>query len=508
MGISEKFLTILHIEDSESDSKIIEQHLNRVGHKAYYQRVNSRADFFHYLRKDRPNLIISDYFIDGLSAIEALEASRDLYPDVAFVLISRQIGEESVADLMKAGVEDVVMKSRLERLTPVIHRILREHETKDKEAKARTIANQAFAAKEQMLAIVSHDIKNPLSAIQLDAQMLIRNASKYPEHSFCEDVKLQANRILKTTDRLKILISDLLDKNRRDDGLASLNRDMHDPIRLIHEVADSCKSLLSEKEITVKIPKIFSHSLISIDRNKLFQVLANLMSNSMKFTPAGGEITLGFEEEKSDYIFSVKDSGPGLSKTAQERVFDKYWTGGTGTGLGLFICKTVVEAHGGQIMARNAEGEGAFFSFSIPKPLSKIEFSTHPNAQRTDPRSRIVVIDDDEDLREVISWALSREGFSVRSFRDPKDALVNLREGRLFPQLILVDYHMDGMKGGEFLRLKDEISDPQIRSCPVVMISATPKEIEKEVSHTLYNEIITKPFDLEGLVEKIKRNVH
>ena len=98
---------------------------------------------------------------------------------------------------MKAGVEDVVLKTRLERLVPVVTRILREHEIKCKEEKARMIAGQAYAAKEKMLAIVSHDIKNPLSAIQLDAQMLLKLAEDGNALS-ADDVRLQAHRIQRT----------------------------------------------------------------------------------------------------------------------------------------------------------------------------------------------------------------------------------------------------------------------------------------------------------------------
>ena len=277
MGTTEKKLYVLHVEDSESDGQIIETELQRVGHKVFYQRVNSRSGFFKTLREERWNLVISDYFIDGLSAIEALEAARDLNPDLAFILVSGRIGEESVADLMKAGVEDVVMKSRLERLVPVVRRILREHEIKIKEEKARLIAEQAFAAKEQMLAIVSHDIKNPLSAIQLDAQMLLK-LSESGNGLSAEEVKLQARRILRTTDRLKILISDLLDKNRKDAGLASLTRTQNDPLKLVQEVLDSFRPLLIQKEIKVMAPEKMEKIALSLDRNKMFQVLSNLLN--------------------------------------------------------------------------------------------------------------------------------------------------------------------------------------------------------------------------------------
>jgi DNA-binding response OmpR family regulator len=118
------------------------------------------------------------------------------------------------------------------------------------------------------------------------------------------------------------------------------------------------------------------------------------------------------------------------------------------------------------------------------------------------------VIDDDDDLREVISWALSKEGFAVHSYADPKEALESLKDGSQFPQLILVDYHMDGMKGCEFLMHKNEIEVVGVKECPVLMISASPEEVLSSASMELYNEILTKPLDLESLIKNIKKYVN
>jgi CheY-like chemotaxis protein len=102
-----------------------------------------------------------------------------------------------------------------------------------------------------------------------------------------------------------------------------------------------------------------------------------------------------------------------------------------------------------------------------------------------------------------MSWALGKEGYSIHSFSSPKEALDCLHKGRNIPHLIVVDFHMDEMKGSEFVLQKQDI--PSAMSCPVVMISASPQEVQKEVPKNYYKEIITKPIDLEGLVDNVRK---
>jgi CheY-like chemotaxis protein len=214
------------------------------------------------------------------------------------------------------------------------------------------------------------------------------------------------------------------------------------------------------------------------------------------------------EQNDHEFVFSIDDSGPGLSEMDINNVFEKYWSGSasqfSGTGLGLFICKTIVEAHGGRIFVENISSGGARFKFSIPRDVPSLQiYSSSIVDARNDQRKKIYIVDDDEDLREVISWALSKEGYSIHSFKSPGEALQSLLKERHIPDLIVVDFHMDEMKGSEFIFRKNHIRSA--KNCPVVMISASPQEVEKEVPREFYEEIITKPIDLEGLVNNVKK---
>jgi signal transduction histidine kinase len=503
----EKIIRILSIEGSGESDQPLTKELEKLNYQIVYQRVSSAAELVEHLKVCSWNLVLSNYNIPSFSALEAIHLVKAHCPDLPFILVSDKIGEECVADMMKAGAEDVVMKSRMARLIPAVKRILREHDIKDKEAKAQRVANEAFAAKEQMLAVVSHDIKNPLSAIQLEAQMLLRASERAGKSLLAEEVKIQANRILKTTDRLKILISDLLDKNKSQNGLAQISKCTIDVMRLLQEVMDATRPLIQEKEIILKTSLPFQAS-ISLDRNKMFQVFSNLLNNAIKFTPVGGTIQLSMEENDHEFMFCIEDSGPGLEEKELNKVFEKYWTGSVpcgGTGLGLFICKTIVEAHRGHIFVENiSSGGGARFRFTIPKvapDFDQVSFSHFDT--RKDQRKKIYIVDDDEDLREVMSWALGKEGYAIHSFHSPQAALDCLNTGQHLPHLILVDFHMDEMKGSDFLMKKNDIFTA--RTCPVIMISASPLEVTQEVPAELYREVITKPIDLEGLVDNVRK---
>lgn len=502
MFYSDKNLRLLCIQQSCEDCLWMEYELKPSFAKVFTKTVSSLNELTEQLQKHSWNLVISDYKTDAMDALEALKVVRGFSRDLPFLVVSEKIGEEAVVDLIKSGVEDVVLKSRLERLSQVVKRVLKEKALKEMENKATRMAHEAFAAKEQMLAIVSHDIKNPLSAIQLEAQMLMRAAERAEKSVLSDEVKIQSSRILRTTDRLKILISDLLDKNKTENGLTQVKKADVDGGKLCHEVLDNVRPLLQEKNITVKMLLPETPRMLVLDKNKIFQVLSNFLSNAIKFTPENGEIEVSFSENDHQFIFSVSDNGPGLKPNELSKVFEKYWTGNIsecpGTGLGLFICKTIVEAHNGRIMVENIPKKGAKFWFTIPKQAS---FTFVDSG--LDPRKKIYIVDDDEDLREVMCWALSKEGYAVHSFSSPSEALDCLLKERHVPELIVVDFHMDEMKGDEFLIRKNNIHSAQ--NCPVLMISASPEEVEDEVDRNFYKNIIPKPIDLEGLVDNVRQ---
>ncbi len=357
------------------------------------------------------------------------------------------------------------------------------------------------AIREQMLAVVSHDIKNPLSIIQLEAQMIIKLADCHGPESNREKIKIQAQRILKTSERMKQLISDILDRHQVQDGLSSLHKKISRLSDLIKDVIDYNGPLIKQKSLSVDFDCAYEEE-IAFDSNKMVQVISNLLSNAIKFSPPSGKIKIKLFQNEENLIFSISDQGPGIKKSELPLVFQKYWNGGVNgcseTGLGLFICKTIIEAHKGQIHVDNIEGEGATFTFSIP-----FDYREGQKNWIKDRIRKILVIDDDEDLRDVICWALERAGHSVHGYGNPQEAIEGLEQGRHDPKLIIVDFKMDELNGFEFIKAKRQIHADGIADCPVMIISAS-----ADCQHSMkegedLKEILTKPLDLEALLEKV-----
>jgi signal transduction histidine kinase/DNA-binding response OmpR family regulator len=234
---------------------------------------------------------------------------------------------------------------------------------------ARERAEAASRTREDLMAVVSHDLRNPLSAIATAATLLRRNSDADPTGRATK----QAELILRSADRMARLISDLLDIACIDAGRLSVELLPHGAASLLQEANELFQLLAAEKllRLTVEAPDP-SLSVIA-DRERVLQVLANLVGNALKFTPAGGNIRLRAQPDGGAVRFSIVDSGPGVSSEQLPHIFDRYWQakrdGRLGIGLGLSIAKGIVEAHGGHIWAESAPGEGSSFHFTLPSAL-------------------------------------------------------------------------------------------------------------------------------------------
>lgn len=510
-------MKILNIEDNESDFQLMLHHLKKGGVRdVIAKRVATEEEFREALSTEKWNVVISDYNIPGIDPLIALQIVRETSKYLPFIVVSGTVGEESVAEMMKAGVQDFVMKSRLERLGPVIKRSLRELAVHEQEARSRTIAKRAMQAKEEMLAIVYHDIKNPLSAIQLDAQLLEILSKKAPGPEVMNELQLHAKRVLRTVDRLKILVSDLLEHNNplhegSDQETFTIKKSALNPLQIVNDVLDSFRPLIQEKNIVIKKIILQKKETAMLDKERIHQVLSNILSNALKFSPVNGEISIELNDLNGETTFSITDNGPGIDQSDLARIFEKYWTGGSGNGLGLFICKSIIEAHGGKILANSLKGKGATFTIRIPSVVEELIdselASINLNPKRNEIVKTIYLVDDDHDLREVLSWALEKEGYRVLSFDKPQNALDALDHTFYTPDLIVLDFHMDKMKGNEFLARKFSNGEDFIKKCPVIIISASPEDVKNSTSSSLYTDILAKPVGLPQLLRTVKQYV-
>jgi len=225
----------------------------------------------------------------------------------------------------------------------------------------------ARQARDELLAIVAHDLRTPLGVIGLSSNALQEVLPEGPAGDEARALAALAERAAKQMGRL---IRDLLDVSSIEAGRLRFEFQDHDPGALLAEAANLLAPLAEQKSIVVEQRVVARVSLVRCDRDRIQQVLSNLIGNAIKFTPERGKITLSAMGTSEEVTFLVADNGPGIPEEAIPRIFDRHWTGrgraGADTGLGLYIAKGIVEAHEGRIAVEIKPGGGTVFSFTLP----------------------------------------------------------------------------------------------------------------------------------------------
>jgi signal transduction histidine kinase len=244
---------------------------------------------------------------------------------------------------------------------------------------ARSHAEAARAARDQLLAIVVHDLGNPLTAIKIAAGALRRTVSND------EAVVRSADRIDRAATRMTRLVRDLQDATQIERGELAVRAGTEPVAPILQEVADEYSVAAQAKGVRLETSTRDGTDAVLCDRARLAQVLANLVGNAIKFTPPGGAIVMRARlRDRGEEVveFEVEDTGPGISRSDAPHVFERYWKGANGgTGLGLFIAQGIVRAHGGLLGLRSEPGRGATFFFTIPR----VSPATAPGASREGP---------------------------------------------------------------------------------------------------------------------------
>ena len=227
-------------------------------------------------------------------------------------------------------------------------------------------AQRAVKSREDVLAIVSHDLKNPVTAIKLATNML-RQCEGMDSGKFGELIAA----IHRGVGRMQLLIADLLDFAKIQSGTFSIQTSLENLDRVTQPVIEDLRLLAEAKHQTLAVNLESDLPEVVIDVHRIGQVMFNFIGNAIKFTPEGGTIRVTAREQGNDVIVSITDTGPGISGESLPRVFDWFWQaqGGKdmGSGLGLSIAKGIIEAHGGKIWAESEVGKGSSFSFTLPQ---------------------------------------------------------------------------------------------------------------------------------------------
>jgi two-component system, sensor histidine kinase and response regulator len=283
---------------------------------------------------------------------------------------------EQILQLLLASFEELTRTNRQlqenRRELAEAHRreLVREQtaraEAEETARRMEQLVHQAEAAtrhRDEVLAAVSHDLKNPLGTIYTSAALLL-------ELPLDEDQRTRQIQIIRrTAERMNRLIQDLLDASRMEAGRFVVDMTPERAASLVAEALEMLEPIASARSVRIDADDLADDALVLADRGGVLRVLSNLVGNALRFTPEGGAVTIASARDGDAIRFSVIDQGPGIPAEHLPRIFDRFWQAqrrGEGAGLGLAIAKGIVEAHGGRIWAETEEGGGARFHFTLP----------------------------------------------------------------------------------------------------------------------------------------------
>jgi PAS domain S-box-containing protein len=227
-------------------------------------------------------------------------------------------------------------------------------------------ARSATRARDDMLGVVSHDLRNPIHTVHMSASFLL---DVLPEGERKME-RTQAAIIRRAAERANRLIQDLLDITHIESGRLSLDRLPHDAASIAREAVEQAEMAAAERGIALECGEMEEGTMVVVDRDRIVQALGNLIGNALKFTPPGGRVTVAARRADGAVALSVADTGTGIPAAQVPRLFDRYWQANTadrrGVGLGLSIVQGIATAHGGDVRVETTEGAGTTFTLTLP----------------------------------------------------------------------------------------------------------------------------------------------
>lgn len=374
--------TILLVDDEEANLDLLEGLLESFGYTRLVRTGDAR-EVLALVERHEPDLILLDLHMPHRHGLELLADLRAAAPAGEYrpVLVLTADVTPEVRDLaLTRGARDFVTKPF--DATEVLLRVENLLETRQlhlEERAARARAEEATRERERLLAVVAHDLRNPLAVVSMYAETLMLQGLR-PEAAGADEDAVWGRKALSTIHAnavaMQRLVEDLLDASSiRGDGLR-----IHREAQRVGDAFESARTMLVPLAETAGVALTFSgdegaaETIGAVDRPRLVQLLSNLVGNAVKFTPRGGSVAVHFTVCNDELRGAVRDTGPGIAAEDLPHLFTAFWTGerqvggrdGHGAGLGLWIARGIVEAHGGELSAESRLGEGATFRFTIP----------------------------------------------------------------------------------------------------------------------------------------------
>jgi PAS domain S-box-containing protein len=341
---------------------------------------------------------------------------------------------------------------------------------------------------------LAHELKTPLTSVLASSDLLAAELRDEPLQGLARGIRQGALN-------LNGRIDDLLDLARGEVGMLELKLEATDISKLLRVIADGMAPLASKRDQSLELALPLSLPPVRADATRVQQIVTNLLNNALKFTPVGGTHKLSSRRRGSAVVVEVRDTGRGIRKDQQDLLFEPYRRlqngPSAGLGLGLALCKTLVELHGGRIWVKSTAGKGATFGFSLPlEPANRQPKGAHSNPKQW----KVLMIEDDEEIVKFVSVAFR--------MRWPEAELISTAFGEQGvrmtatenPDLVILDLGLPDIDGFEVL---EQIR--QISPIPVVIVSVRGEGADRKRGFELgANDYVVKPFKLAHLLECLR----
>jgi signal transduction histidine kinase len=373
-----KPLRVLHVEDDKCDAELIAEALRQGGFAASVVVVESEAAFENQLRSSPPDVVIADYQLPHWSGMDVVHALRRVSPEIPLIIVSGSLRDVFAVECVKAGATDYVSKNGLESLPGAIRRALQEKQQRDLRLQAeKDLARKveelarSNADLEQFAYVASHDLQEPLRMVSTFTQLL---AERY-RGKLDENADKFIGYASEGAQRMQVLIQDLLAFSRISrNGFTSVRVDCN---AVLQEVLQALAPAIEESGTLVThgdLPAVWA------DHTHVAQLFQNLIGNAIKFHGKDSPAISVHAEKKGEYwLFNVTDNGIGIAPEYLENVFVVFQrfharSEYPGNGIGLAICKKIVEHYGGKIWVESPAGSGSTFKFTLPssEPDAKV----------------------------------------------------------------------------------------------------------------------------------------
>lgn len=407
--------------------------------------------------------------------------------------------ELRLMDLLARQTADYIERKRVEEERELL--LAREHEL-------RQTAEDANRLKDEFLAIMSHELRNPLNVILGYAELLLRTE----EIKKSDNLNRMADAVKRNAVAQSKLIRDLLDLSRLRSGKLELNRENVSPVVSIENAIETVRIDAESKGLDIEVIAPGDVMFVRADPVRLEQIIWNLLNNSVKFTPRGGRIIVRLEEDGDEIVLTVSDNGQGIDSSFLPHIFEIFRQADAGTnraqagmGIGLAVVQQLVELHGGSVSAHSAgTGKGATFTIRLPRSVN----TRTPMSPVVDlgidslTGLTVLVVDDSEDTTEMVRHLLEISGASVYAATSGREALKIAREKQF--DVVLSDISMPGMDGFEFLGKLRKL--PGKHDIPAVALTGfgRPEDVQRACKEGFYAHL-TKPFDIQTLASLLQK---